>query len=62
MAAKQETARALLGAAPYHHGLSDENRPAVRVLIDQTFDAVITKRQILVGEYFSDYLQVSLKG
>ena len=57
MAVEQRTTRELIGADPYHHGLSEANRQAVQTFIDQAFDVGITKRRITVDEYFADYLE-----
>lgn len=57
MEAELDKTADLLGPNPYGHGLTDANRKAVEVFIEQALDAGIIGRRVSVDDYFAEFLQ-----
>ncbi|UFN48467.1 hypothetical protein LPC08_21005 [Roseomonas sp. OT10] len=57
MEAEFEPVTKLLGPEPYAHGLSEANRNAMQVFIDQALAIGLIQRPVAVEEYFEEFLR-----
>jgi 4,5-dihydroxyphthalate decarboxylase len=57
MEAELDTIAGLMGADPYGHGLTESNRKALEIFIEQARQARVIGRTVTVEDYFEEFLR-----